>query len=153
MNSWRVIFYIFFIKLDQIDKYLYEYTREFNSSFFYWKDDISVKATSYMYNGGLKVVALRVDLMTNWQASKHTSYIALQNDAAKNILWRSIAVNIPRSGNSGTTHNKGKAPMPMPSYKRPRGNIGHNNHGNYGCFKNNGSKGASCSKVSWPFKR
>ena len=46
----------------------YEYTQEFNSSYSYWKDDISVKATAYLYIGGLKVGALRVDLMTNWQA-------------------------------------------------------------------------------------
>jgi hypothetical protein len=102
-----------------------------------------------MYIGGLKVEALRADLMTNWQARKYASLIALQNDDAKNSLWRSIAVNILRSGSSSTKQNKGKAPMSMASYKRPRGSISHNIHGSYGNFGNNGSKGASGGKVSW----
>ena len=41
------------IKLDQIDKSLREYTREFNNSYIYWKDDISVKVAAYLYIGGL----------------------------------------------------------------------------------------------------
>ena len=53
------------IKLDQFDKSLREYTQEFNSSYSYWKDDISVKAVAYLYIGGLSVGALRADLMTN----------------------------------------------------------------------------------------
>ena len=56
-------------KLDQFDKFLYEYTQEFNSSYSHWKD-ISVKAATYLYIGGLKVGALRADLMTNWHACK-----------------------------------------------------------------------------------
>ena len=55
----------------------------------------------------------------------------------------------PRSYNSGTTQIKGKAPMPMPSYTRPRSNIGHTKQGSYGSFEDIGSKGASGSKVSW----
>jgi len=43
------------IKLNQFDKSLREYTHEFNSSYSYWKDDISVKAASYLYIGGLRV--------------------------------------------------------------------------------------------------
>ena len=58
-----------------------------------------------MYIGGLKVGALRADLMINWQAGKCASLIALQNDVAMNSLWRSTAVNIPRSGNFGTSQN------------------------------------------------
>jgi hypothetical protein len=53
------------IKLDQFDKSLHKYTQEFNSSYSYWKDDISVKAAAYLYIGGLRVGALRADLMTN----------------------------------------------------------------------------------------
>ena len=34
-------------KLDQFDKSLHKYTHEFNSSYSYWKDDISVKAATY----------------------------------------------------------------------------------------------------------
>jgi hypothetical protein len=71
----------------------------------------------------------------------------LHNDAAKNSLWRSAAVNIPRSSNSGATQNKGKAPMPMPSYKRPHVSIGHNRHDSYGSFENNGNKGAFGNKI------
>ena len=49
------------IKLDQFDKSLREYTHEFNSSYFYWKDDISVKAVAYLYIGGLRVGACRLN--------------------------------------------------------------------------------------------
>jgi hypothetical protein len=55
------------IKLYQLDKSLYEYAQEFNSSYSYWKDDISVKAVAYLYIGGLNVGALRADLMNDWQ--------------------------------------------------------------------------------------
>jgi hypothetical protein len=54
------------VKLDQFDKSLHEYTHEFNSSYSYWKDDISVKAAAYLYIGGLRVGAIMADLMTNW---------------------------------------------------------------------------------------
>jgi hypothetical protein len=89
--------------------------------------------------------------MTNWQTSKYASLIAFQNDAAKNNLLRSAAVNIPMSDNfnNTTTQNKGKAPMQMPSFKRPRNSIVYNKHDSQGGFGNSGSKGASCSKVSW----
>ena len=43
------------IKLDQFDKSLHEYTQEFNSSYSYWKGDISVKVAAYLYLGGLRV--------------------------------------------------------------------------------------------------
>jgi hypothetical protein len=74
------------IKLDQFDKSLHEYTQEFNSSYSYWKDGISVKADAYLYIGGLKVGALRIDLMTNKKAGKYESLLTLQNDVAKNSL-------------------------------------------------------------------
>jgi hypothetical protein len=53
------------VKLDQFDKSLHEYTQEFNYSYSYWKDDISVKVVAYLYIGGLRVGALKADLMTN----------------------------------------------------------------------------------------
>ena len=81
------------IKLYQFDKSLHEYTQELNSSYSYWKDDISVKAAAYLYIGGLKFGALRADLMNNWQTCKYDSLLTLQNDVAKNILWRSVATN------------------------------------------------------------
>jgi len=62
--------------------------------------------------------------MTNWEACKYESLLTLQNDAAKNSLWRSTALNIPRNSSSITTQNKGQTPMPMPPYIRSHGNIG-----------------------------
>ena len=39
--------------------------------------------------------------------------------------------------------------MPMPSYKRHHGSIGHDSRGSCGSFENNDSKGALGSKISW----
>jgi len=75
--------------------------------------------------------------------------LTLQNDAAKNSLWRSAAVNIPRKSSSATTHNMGKLPMPMPSYGRPHGSIGQSTHGSHTNFGGNGSKGIFDSKLNW----
>ena len=97
---------------------------EFNRSYSYWKDDIYVKAVAYLYIGGLKVGALRAYLMTDWHAGNYDYLIALHNDVAKNSLWRSAFVNIPKNSSSATTHNRGKAHVPKPSYKRPHGSIG-----------------------------
>ena len=63
------------IKIDQFYIFLHGYTQEFNISYSYWKDDISVMAASYLNIGGLKVGALRADLMTSWQADKYDSLI------------------------------------------------------------------------------
>jgi hypothetical protein len=112
------------IKLDQFDKSLHEYTHEFNSSYPFWKNDISVDSVAYSYVGGLKAGALRTYLMTNWQACKYDPLIVLHNDVVVNSLWRSAAVNIPRNSSSATTQNRGKAHVPMPSYKRPYVSIG-----------------------------
>jgi len=87
--------------------------------------------------------------MTNWQASKYDSLVTLQNDTAKNSLWRSIVVNIPRNSSSVATQNKGKAPMPMPPYTRSRGNIGQSSHDSHNNFGGNGNKGASVNKSNW----
>ena len=97
---------------------------EFNRSYSYWKDDIYVKAVAYLYIGGLKVGALRAYLMTDWHAGNYDYLIALHNDVAKNSFWRSAFVNIPKNSSSATTHNRGKAHVPKPSYKRPHGSIG-----------------------------
>jgi len=137
------------IKLDQFDKSLHEYTQESNSSYSYWKDDIVVKAATYLYIGGLRVGALRADLMTNWQTGKYDSLLTLQNGAAKNSVWCSTAVNIPRNSSSATTQNKGKASMPMPPYKRSHGSIGQSSHGSHNNFGGNGSKGVFASKLNW----
>jgi len=112
------------MKLYQLDKSLYEYTQEFNSSYSYWKNDISVKAGAYLYIVGLKVIALRTDLMTNCHVSKYESLLTLKNDVAKNCLWRSVVVNIPRNSSSDTTQNRDKAPMPMSSCIHPCGSNG-----------------------------
>jgi hypothetical protein len=42
----------------------------------------------------------------------------LQNDVAKNSLWRSSTIITPRSGGSNSHHNKGKAPIMQPTSKR-----------------------------------
>ena len=76
------------IKLDQFNKSFHEYTQEFNSSYSYWKDDISVKAAAYLYIKGLQVRVLRAYLMTNSQAGKCDSLLTLHDDAIKNSLWR-----------------------------------------------------------------
>ena len=65
------------IKLNQFDKSLHQYTQEFNSSYSYRNYDIFVKAATYLYTGGLKVEALRADLMTKWQAYKYDSLLTL----------------------------------------------------------------------------
>jgi len=49
------------IKLDQIDKSLHEDTQEFNNSYSYWKDAISVKVAAYLYIRGLKNGSVRAD--------------------------------------------------------------------------------------------
>ena len=84
--------------------------------------------------------------MTNWQAGKYDSLLTLQNDLAHNSLWRSTAESIPRNSSSATTRSKGKAPMPMPPYKRSHGSIGQSSHGSHINFGGNGSKGASAGK-------
>ena len=89
------------------------------NSYSYWKVDSSLKPATCLYIGGLKVAALRAVLMTNWQACKYESLIALQNDDAKNNMWRSAAVNIPRNSSSTTTQNMGKAHVPIPIVQTP----------------------------------
>jgi hypothetical protein len=69
--------------------------------------------------------------MTKWQACKYDFLLTLQNDAAKNSLWCSTAVNIQRNNSSATTQNRGKAPMPMPPYTRSHVNIGQSSHGRH----------------------
>jgi hypothetical protein len=142
------------IKLDQSDRSLHDYTQDFNSSYAYWKDDISVKVASYLYIGGLKNGSLRADLMSNWQTGKYATLMALQTDAAKNSLWRSSTVITPRTsprfGGSGSHQNKGKAPMTQPTSKRPQfSNSGQKNSGSHGSFGGSGQKGASSSKGPW----
>ena len=55
----------FLIKLDQIDKSLYDCTHEFNTTYSYWKDYIFVKVVAYLYIGELKNGSVRAYLMTN----------------------------------------------------------------------------------------
>ncbi len=50
------------IKLDHYDKSLHEYTQEFYISYSFWKDDISVKFASCLYNRGFKTGSLRAHL-------------------------------------------------------------------------------------------
>ncbi len=97
MNLYSLIILYKFVKS------LHGYTQDLNNFYSYWKDDISVKVAVYLYIGGLKVGALRSDLMTKWHAHKDDTLIVLQNDVAKNSLWRSAAVNTPKFGSFATT--------------------------------------------------
>ncbi len=66
----------------------------------------------------------------------------LQNDAAKNSLWRSSTNIIPRVSGSNAHHGKGKAPMPVPMSKRPQTTgFGQNTFGSHGSFGASTSKG------------
>jgi hypothetical protein len=55
-----------------------------------------------LYIGDLKTGAFQADLITNWQASKYYTSMALQNDVAKKGLWHSTGVKNPRVSNSAT---------------------------------------------------
>jgi hypothetical protein len=85
------------INLDQVDKSLHGYTQEFNNSYSYLKDDISVKVAVYLYIGGLKNGSVRANLMTNWQTGKYATLMDLQNVVANNSLWRSSTMITPRT--------------------------------------------------------
>jgi hypothetical protein len=61
----------FLIRVQQGDTSLTYYTQEFNGSYAYWKNSIDIKAAVYIYIGGLRDGALRVDLMTNWECGKY----------------------------------------------------------------------------------
>ena len=56
--------YILF-RLDQGEKYLHDYTQEFNTAYAWWKNSIDIKAAVYMYISGLKNGSLRAYLGTN----------------------------------------------------------------------------------------
>jgi hypothetical protein len=74
----------------------------------------------------------------------------LQNDAAKNSLWRSSTIITPRMGGSNSHHGKCKAPMPPPMSKRPQpAGFGQNTFGSHGNFGANNSKGVSNTMKPW----
>ena len=105
-----------------------------------------------MYIGGLKNGSVRADLMTNWQTGKYATLMHLQNDSAKNTLWRSSTIITPRSGGSNSHHNKGKAPMTQPTSKRHQPIVfEQNNSGtcSRGSFEASGRKGISDNMGSW----
>jgi hypothetical protein len=97
------------IQVKQNDKSLTDYTQEFNNAYSYWKNSIDVKAAVYIYIGGLKNGALRADLMTNWQMGKYVSLISLQNDAAKNSLWRASS-SLPSGSSTPSNSNNDRQP-------------------------------------------
>jgi len=53
-----------------------------------------------------------------------------------------------RNSSSATTQQRGKTHLPMPSYKRPRGSISQSSHDIHRSFGDNGSRGASGSKLT-----
>jgi hypothetical protein len=66
----------------------------------------------------------------------------LQNDAAKNSLWRSWTIITPRSGGSNSHHNMGRTPMTPPTSKRHQPiDFGQNNSESHNNFVAIGSKG------------
>ena len=82
--------------------------------------------------------------MFNWQFGKYATLMDLQNDAAKNSLWRSSRIITPRMGGSNSHHGKGKASMPAPMSKRPQvAGFGQNTFGSHGNFGASTNKGVS----------
>jgi len=74
----------------------------------------------------------------------------LQNDTAKNSLWRSSAIITPRTKGSNSHHGKGKAPIPPPMSKRLQStSFGQNTFGSHGNFGASSSKGGSNTMKSW----
>jgi hypothetical protein len=126
------------LRLEQGEKSLHDYTQEFNTSYAWWKKSIDIKAAVYMYIGGLKNGALRADLMTNWQSGKYLSIIALQNDAAKNSLWRSTSSLTMSTNNSNSGERKGKGAAFPNNFKK--------SNGSNGSFSSNNNKGFSVTK-------
>ena len=103
-----------------------------------------------MYLGGLKNGSVRAILMANWQTGKYASLMDLQNDDAKNYLWRSSTIITPRSGGSNSRHDKGKAHMQQPNAKRPQPIVyGQNNSGSHGSFGPSSSKSGPNTLKSW----
>ena len=69
------------IGLEQQSESLLEYTQAFNRSYDYWKNDISLKATSVLYVKGIKSLALSTKLWLNWINGKYTTLAAFQTNA------------------------------------------------------------------------
>jgi hypothetical protein len=104
----------------------------------------------YLYIGGLKNGSVRADLVFNLHTGKYVTLMGLQNDAAKNSLWRSSTIITPRMGCSNSHHGKGKAPLPPPMSKRLQSaGFGQNTFGSHGSFGASSSKGVSNTMKSW----
>ncbi len=73
------------IDLDQHSGSLFEYTQAFNRSYDYWKNYISLMATTILYIKGIKSIALSTKLWSNWINGKYITLIALQTDAFESI--------------------------------------------------------------------
>jgi hypothetical protein len=74
--------------------------------------------------------------MTNWQADKYLTLMALNSNDAMNILWRSTTLITPRYCSFATIQKNVKGPLPPPPFNRPQGNhFGQNNHGRCGSFR------------------
>ncbi len=56
------------IKLDQCDKSLHDYTQDFNSSYAYWKDDISIPYITYSVSFNKNVKRERSDSEKNFES-------------------------------------------------------------------------------------
>jgi len=86
----------------------------------------------------------------NWHTGKYATLMDMQNDAAKNSLWRSATIITPRTGGSNSHHDKNKAPMPQTPSKRLQPiAFGPNTFGSHGSFGTSSSKGVSNTMKSW----
>ena len=63
-------------------------------------------------------------MMTNWQTGKYVSIIDLQNDAAKNSMWRSISALTLRANDNRRGDNRGIRTKFTPSFKKLNGSNG-----------------------------
>ena len=66
----------------------YEYNDDFDCRFKPWKNYMSLRASFYMYIGGLPNGLLQTDLIANWESSKYSSLKELQLDAENITLHR-----------------------------------------------------------------
>jgi hypothetical protein len=71
----------YLIELNQNGESLTKYTRAFNCSYGYLKNDISLKAAAIWYIKGLKSPSLSAQLWSNWINGKYIDLLTLQTDA------------------------------------------------------------------------
>ncbi len=76
------------IKLEQGNSDVPDYTRKFNDYYSFWKPEVFEKYGTYLYIMGLRFGPLRADLMSAYSLGKFNSLSHLQLHAARNNLCR-----------------------------------------------------------------